>query len=123
LTKELHFEDAIEHHLMSAGGWAKGNAADFDRQTALVAKDLFAFIEATQPETWKDLRKHHQAGLESAVLDVLGKGLSSRGSLDVLRHGFKFFGKKLECAYFKPAHGMNPDILARYAQYAACHDA
>jgi type I restriction enzyme R subunit len=35
---------------------------------------------------------------------------------DVLRHGFKFFGKKIDCAYFKPAHGMNPDILAKYAE-------
>ena len=115
-TKERHFEDAIEDHLLTSGGWAKGSPADFDRQTALVSKDLFAFIEATQPETWTELRKHHQSGLESAVLDALVKTLDSRGMLDVLRHGFKFFGKKLQCAYFKPAHGMNPDILARYAK-------
>jgi type I restriction enzyme R subunit len=44
------------------------------------------------------------------------KTLDTRGSLDVLRHGFKFFGKKIDCAYFKPAHGMNPDILAKYAK-------
>ncbi len=115
-TKERHFEDAIEHHLLTSGGWTKGNPTDFDRQTALVPKDLFAFIEATQPEVWADLRKHHQSGLEAAVIDTLVKMLDSRGSLDVLRHGFKFFGKKIECAYFKPAHGMNPDILAKYAK-------
>jgi type I restriction enzyme, R subunit len=115
-TSELHFEDAIEHHLLSSGGWTKGNAADFDRRTALVAKDFFTFIEATQPVTWSELRKHHMSGLEIAVLDTLTKALDSRGSLDVLRHGFKFFGKKIECAYFKPAHGMNPDVLARYAK-------
>ena len=115
-TKEKHFEDAIEHHLVTSGGWTKGNPDDFDRQTALVAKDLFAFIESTQPELWAELRKHHQAGLEAAVIDTLVKTLDTRGSLDVLRHGFKFFGKKIECAYFKPAHGMNPDILAKYAK-------
>jgi type I restriction enzyme R subunit len=114
-TKELHFEDAIEHSLVTAGGWAKGNPADFDRKTALVAKDFFAFVEASQPETWKDLRKHHQAGLEAAVLETLVKALESQGLLDVLRRGFKFFGKKITCAYFKPAHGMNPDDLAKYA--------
>lgn len=115
-TKELHFEDAIEHHLLTNGGWAKGKPDDFDRKTALVAKDLFAFIEATQPDLWTELRKHHQAGLEAAVLDTLVKTLDTRGSLDVLRHGFKFFGKKIDCAYFKPAHAMNPDILAKYAK-------
>ncbi|MFO0737562.1 MAG: type I restriction endonuclease [Labilithrix sp.] len=113
-TKELHFEDAIQHDLLSDRGWAKGAAADFDRKTALVAKDLFAFVQDTQTATWNDLKKHHQAGLESAVLDTLVKALESRGTIDVLRHGFKFFGKKIDCAYFKPAHGMNPDILAKY---------
>jgi type I restriction enzyme R subunit len=113
-TKERHFEDAIEDHLVASGGWARGNPTDFDRATALVSKDLFAFIESTQPETWTELRKHHAKGLEAAVIDTLVKALDLRGSLDVLRHGFKFFGKKIDCAYFKPAHGMNPDILAKY---------
>jgi type I restriction enzyme R subunit len=115
-TKERHFEDAIEHHLLNVGGWVKGSPADFDRKTALVAKDLFAFIDATQSSTWTELKKHHSSGLEAAVLDTLVKTLDSRGALDVLRHGFKFFGKKIDCAYFKPAHGMNPDILAKYAK-------
>jgi type I restriction enzyme, R subunit len=115
-TQERHLEDAIEHHLLTSGGWTRGDAADFDRTNALVAKDLFAFIEATQPALWTELKKHHPSGLEPAVIETLVKALDTRGSLDVLRHGFKFFGKKIECAYFKPAHGMNPDILARYAQ-------
>jgi type I restriction enzyme R subunit len=115
-TKELHFEDAIEHHLITSGGWTKGSPKDFDRTTALVSKDFFGFVEATQPEVWTELKKHHQSGLEAAVLDMLVKSLDLRGSIDVLRHGFKFFGKKIECAYFKPAHGMNPDILAKYAK-------
>jgi type I restriction enzyme R subunit len=115
-TKELHFEDAIEHSLITNGGWTKGEAKDFDRKTAIVSKDFFAFVETTQPDLWSDLRKHHGAGLEAAVIDTLSKALDLRGTLDVLRHGFKFFGKKIECAYFKPAHGMNPDILAKYAK-------
>jgi hypothetical protein len=49
--KELHFEDAIEQHLIASGGWTKGSLKDFDRKTAFVSKDFFAFIEATQPET------------------------------------------------------------------------
>jgi len=115
-TKERHFEDAIEDHLCTSGGWCKGNPSDFDRHTALVSKDLFVFIESTQPELWTELRKHHQSNLEAAVLDTLVKALDLRGSLDVMRHGFKFFGKKIDCAYFKPAHGMNPDILAKYGK-------
>jgi len=33
----------------------------------------------------------------------------------VLRHGFKFYGKTFKLAYFKPAHGLNEEMLALYA--------
>jgi type I restriction enzyme R subunit len=37
------------------------------------------------------------------------------GSLGVLRHGFKCFGKKTDAAYCAAAHGMNPDNQRLYA--------
>ena len=40
--------------------------------------------------------------------------MDSRGSLDVMRHGFKCFGEPIKVAYFEPAHGMNPEELALY---------
>ncbi len=112
---ERAFEDAIEHHLTTAGGWHKVAFGDFDRERALLPAELFAFIAATQSALWSELRDQHGAGLEAAVLESLVKALEGRGTLDVLRHGFKFFGKKLDCATFKPAHGLNPDVLAAYA--------
>jgi type I restriction enzyme R subunit len=73
-------------------------------------------VQATQANAWAELRTHHQIGLEAALLETLTKGLEARGSLDLLRHGFKFFGKKIDCAYFRPAHRMNPDVLAKYGE-------
>ena len=66
-TKELHFEDAIEAPpaRRTAAG-PRATPSDFDRELALVPKDFFAFVEATQPELWAELRKQHQAGLEAA---------------------------------------------------------
>jgi type I restriction enzyme R subunit len=34
--------------------------------------------------------------------------------LSGLRHGFKCYGKTLRIAFFKPAHGLNPALQARY---------
>ncbi len=113
---EKTFEEAIESHLLGPGGWAKGNPVDFDRKLALRPKDFFAFVQDTQPTLSADLRKHHGQGLEDAVLDALSKALESWGTLDVLRHGFKLAGKKIEAAFFQPAHGLNPDIVAKYAK-------
>src|SRR5712692_2503900 len=115
-TRELHFEDAIENHLVEIGGWTKGNPNDFDRELALFTTEFFAFVEATQQALWAELKKQHQANLEEGVLDTLVKELEHRGTLDVLRHGFKFFGKRIDCAYFRPGHGLNPDVLAQYQE-------
>jgi len=112
--KEADFEALIEAYLLEHGGWQKGDAAAFDAATALTKDDLFGFIQATQQETWEELHKYHQSGLETAILDRLTKTLEQRGSLDVIRHGFKLHGKQIDVAYFKPAHSMNPDTLDRY---------
>jgi type I restriction enzyme, R subunit len=113
---EKTFEEAIESHLLGPGGWSKGSPAEFDRKLALRPKDFFAFVQDTQPTLWTDLRKQHGQGLEDAGLDALSKALESWGTLDVLRHGFKVAGKKIEAAFFQPAHGLNPDIVAKYAK-------
>ena len=50
------------------------------------------------------------------VVDDLCKALDgTAGSLGVLRHGFKCFGKKIDAAYCAAAHGMNPDNQRLYA--------
>ncbi len=113
--KEIDFEALIEAHLVEHG-WLKGNPADFDAELALTTKDLFAFIQATQPNTWDKLHQHHQQGLEDAILHRLTSVLDSKGTLDVVRHGFKFFGQQIDLAYFRPAHGLNPEIIEKYAQ-------
>src|SRR5216683_4826727 len=95
---ERTFEETIESQLLSRGGWAKGNPSDFDRKLALRSKDLFAFVQDTQPTLWADLRKQHGQGLEDAVLNALVRALDSWGTLEILRHGFKVAGKKMEAA-------------------------
>jgi type I restriction enzyme R subunit len=77
-------------------------------------RDFLAFVKASQPELWAGLEKHHGKALDGAVLDALAKALDSLGALEVLRRGLKFYGKRIDCAYFRPSHGLNPDVLALY---------
>jgi type I restriction enzyme R subunit len=53
---------------------------------------------------------------QSLLLNTLVKELELKGMLHVLRHGFKFYGKTFRMAYFKPAHGLNDEVLALYAK-------
>ncbi|MGH7535624.1 MAG: hypothetical protein ACREMG_08560, partial [Gemmatimonadales bacterium] len=59
----------------------------------------------------------HKSEAGKVLLDDLCRALEdpNRGMLDVLRHGFKCFGKTFRAAYFQPASALNPDTLALYA--------
>ena len=41
--------------------------------------------------------------------------MDEHGALNTLRHGFKCYGKTIRIAFFKPAHGLNPELESRYA--------
>ena len=112
--KEIAFEAAIEESLLTYGGFLKGDPEASDRELALDRGELFAFLRGSQPKTWSKLEGLLGPQTEATVLDDLLGALALRGSLDVLRHGFKCYGKKLHLAYFAPAHGMNPETQALY---------
>jgi type I restriction enzyme, R subunit len=112
--KEIAFEAAIERSLLTQGGYLIGDPEAFDRELALDRDELFAFLRESQPKTWAKLEGTLGSQTEATVLDNLLGALASRGSLDVLRHGFKCYGKQLQLAYFAPAHGMNPETQVLY---------
>ena len=126
-TKEAAFESSVEAMLLDVG-WVKGVRQDWDVERALFAEPAIAFMRDTQPEQWNKMRALHKNDLEARIIEVLLKELDNKGSLHVLRHGFKFFGQTFRLAYFKPAHGLNEDALDRFernelsvTRQARCH--
>ncbi|MBU6402741.1 MAG: DEAD/DEAH box helicase family protein, partial [Verrucomicrobia bacterium] len=115
-TTERVFESYVEEILLTKGGWRSGTNAEWDKERALFPARIFAFLQDTQPALWKEMRDLHAAGLEALLLNALVKELDVKGSLHILRHGFKFYGKTFRLAYFKPAHGLNYDVLALYGK-------
>ena len=117
LHKEIHFESEICQHL-AAHGWlyAEGDAALCDRTHGLFMPDLLAWLEATQPQSFKRLTKTHPTALATVLAERIRKSLNERGTLDVLRRGVDMMGLKepLSLAQFKPALAINPEIQAKY---------
>lgn len=112
---ESAFEAAIEHSLLT-GGYALGDPATFDRERAIFPAEVLAFVQATQPQTWQALEKLHGPATGDVLLADLVKNLDGQlGMLQVLRQGFKCFGKLVRVAYFAPAHGLNPETEQEYA--------
>lgn len=115
-TTEKAFESYVETILLNQAGWLAGDLAEWDVERALFPTPICAFLEDTQPKLWEEMRKLHGTGLESLLINTLAKELDSKGSLHVIRHGFKFYGKTFRLAYFKPAHELNQDVLDFYAK-------
>ncbi len=115
-TNEHAFETYVEEILLTRGGWTASSVSDWDKERALFPKQAFAFIQDTQPALWKQMKELHAAGLEPLLINTLVKELDAKGSLHVLRHGFKFYGKTFHLAYFKPAHGANEEILEQFGK-------
>jgi type I restriction enzyme R subunit len=112
---EADFERAIEHGLLQTKRYSKGDPKAYDAAMALFPGDVIAFIQESQSARWEQLEAMLKDLTAATVLDSLTKELTSKGTLGVLRHGFKCYGKTLRLAYFQPNSGMNPESTARYA--------
>ncbi|WP_432258022.1 type I restriction endonuclease subunit R [Cupriavidus sp. TMH.W2] len=119
LHQEHHFEAEICQSL-AGNGWfyAEGDAARYDRASALFLPDLLAWIETTQPDTWQRLTKTHGPALKERLAERVRKSLNERGTLDVLRRGVEMLGLKepLSLVQFKPALAINPVIQQHYVE-------
>lgn len=118
IHQEIKFEDEICDYLANHG-WLfdDGDSAKFVRGLALYPEDVIAWVRETQPDVWEKLEKNHGQNASDTVLNRLRQSLDKQGTLSVIRNGFDVLGlrKEVKMAEFKPALGMNPDIMTRYA--------
>ncbi len=114
MHKEIDFENDIEQALLSKGGYEKGAPHAYDPETALFPDDVITFVQKTQPKIWTRLTQLDATKAPSVLLDSLVKELAAKGSLAILREGFKCVGKTVRLAYFAPNTGLDPSATERY---------
>jgi type I restriction enzyme R subunit len=119
---QVHTEATMEREvcgLLAQAGWlhAAGDAARYDRATALFPDDLGEWVRASQPQAWAALKKSHGARAQSVLAERVRKALDAQGALDVLRQGVAVVGLRapISMVQFKPAFRLNEDLAARYA--------
>ncbi len=112
--REIRFEEAIETSLITQGGYTQADRDHFNCERALDPTILLPFLQETQTKLWEPIAAYYGKDAETQVLDDLGKALDAQGTLNVLRHGFKCFGKLLRVAFFAPASGLNPETKVLY---------
>jgi len=113
---ERDFEIAIEFELTQSGGFERRTPDSYDETLALFPADVTGFLQESQASKWAALEGLLGAKTASTVLDSLAKELALKGTLHVLRHGFKCYGKTLRMAFFRPNTRMNPKAVEDYAK-------
>ena len=113
---ERDFETAIEAGLTSSGGYETRNPTAYDEALGLFPADVTGFLKESQPAKWQALESLLGPKTAVTVLDSLSMELELKGTLHVLRHGFKCYGKTFRMAYFRPNTTMNPEAAESYAR-------
>ena len=113
---EIGFETAIEVALIT-GGYVRSEPSSFDPSLGVDPAELFAFIAATQAKDWASLASRYgndDASARRGFAKRLTDEMDRRGSVDVLRDGVVDLGVTIRLAFFKPAHGLTPELEAHY---------
>lgn len=113
-SRERFFQNDIIKAL-SEQGWLVGKASEYDKAHALYPEDLIGYFKDAWPERWEKFCKSNPQNPEQVFVKKTVRELERKGTLDVLRHGFKVPGVKIDLCSFKPDHSMNPDTERRYA--------
>ncbi len=122
---EAEFEAHIASWLVEHGGYqrsktgnAQGEPKDFDAEAGVDTVDLFRFIGDTQVEAWNRLIDTAYGGdpnrAQAGFVQRLATELDKRGTVDVLRRGVVDRNVTIKLAYFKPAHGLTPELAQQY---------
>ncbi|MEJ0086404.1 MAG: type I restriction endonuclease [Pseudomonadota bacterium] len=111
---ENDFEAAIEAGLVGAGDYEKRSPSAYSGALALFPEDVIGFLKDSQPLKWDQLQKLLGDKTGDTLLSDLTRELEIKGTLHVLRHGFKSYGKTFRLAYFRPNTGMNPEAVEKY---------
>ena len=111
---EQHFENEIEHSLLTEGSYQQGFAKDYEKSTALFPADVVAFIQTTQPKLWARLEMLFKDKAQDELIKALNQELNIKGSLNVLRNGFRVANRTAKMAYFAPNSTLNETSQQQY---------
>lgn len=109
-TSEKGFQKFITNYLVTQHKFIETTPTDFDREFCINTKQVLAFIEATQIDTYEMIQKKG----ERSFLVRLDEKIKELGVIEVLRKGVKHFDKTIELFYRKPSSIYNSKDSANY---------
>ncbi|MCX6748678.1 MAG: type I restriction endonuclease, partial [Candidatus Pacearchaeota archaeon] len=112
-TSEKAFQNDIVAHLVSMGYNHRGTL-NFNKSVCLDFELVLKFIQDTQAQTWKKFEKVYGSNTEKKFFFRLVSEIDKKGTINVLRNGFKDVGCEFKLFYPKPNNNKNPDLFEKF---------
>ncbi len=113
-VSEKGLEALIVASLIHGAGYIAGDPKDYDREHAVDAAKLMAFLNATQPETVERLGIGDDGPNREKFLNRLQGEITKRGVIEMLRKGLDHLSAKVQLFYGIPSPG-NAKAAEQYA--------
>lgn len=109
-------DETVEYQSFGApGGFNSRTSSDYNPELCLINDDLTDFIKATQPKEWKKFVKFNdKESPEVAFTKLVASKIEKKGTIYLLRNGFRASGTKFQLYYPKPRTGLNPERTNKY---------
>lgn len=112
-TTEKAFQNDIITHLTSTG-YHKRNNENYNKASCLDPELTLKFILDTQPKEWIKFKRVYGEQAEQKFFYRLVSEIDKKGTINVLRNGFKDVGCHFELFYPKPNNRKNPDLFEKF---------
>lgn len=112
--KERNFQNIIKDYLINENGYIEGLNMNYERFYAIDKKNLFEFLESTQPQHMNKLKDIYKEGYQDKILKRINDEIAKYGLIYVLKNGIKDRGVKLNLMYRKPNMSFNKEGMELY---------
>ena len=113
-TSEKGFQKDIIKHLVSTGYVKRDTTSDFNKASCLDPELSLGFVQDTQEKEWKRWQRLYKDQAETKFLTRLVKEIDKKGTIHILRNGFKDAGCTFKLFYPKPNNNKNPDLFEKF---------
>lgn len=118
IISEKEYQRYIIDHLVNDNKYIERKDCNFDRYYAMDKELLFKFLDDTQPDEVKKLKKIFKDKYEETLLNYINNQITSSKSslLETLKHGVEISNTKLTLMYTKPATTFNRALNEKYSK-------
>lgn len=111
-TSEKGFQRDIINYLTSTG-YDKRSNKDYDVVSCLDVELVLKFVKSTQSKAWKKF-EINKSNPEANFISSLMNRINKKGTIHVLRNGFRDAGTKFDFFYPRPNNNRNSDLIEKF---------